>query len=404
VKKKESLLMDDSIHNAKSDKVEKGHEWPSVDVTKPIEEGGPDARKGFNYQDEIAVSFLLDMMENDFIIKIHCETHDDILVVRATAEVDQNCAEYVQVKATEPNQLWTIATLCQRKDGKEGSSVLERSLAHDCHKERSHFRILTLRQVSHELKILTNPVGSVGREPGCKTLQELKKEIDKKYPGLVSPKGNDSAFWLENCHWDERHQEEAIRTSNRLRIFQISSAQNNTLLPEAIDSLLDDMRTWAKSAGAAKWEPDRDKKIITRDQLIAWWDQRVAELTSAGGASGGKLVRKMKAAKLPQDVINLAVDLRRSYTRSLRTTRYADDESTEELLNRVRAEAISLRSRYTAGQLDVDAPTFHSMCLDRMDAINGERPDGEPDRSSFLKGCLYDIADRCLLRFERIAS
>jgi Cap4, dsDNA endonuclease domain len=402
--KKECLLVDDSTHNAEVDKEEKGHEWPSVDVAKPIEEGGPDARKGFNYQDEIAVSFLLDMMEDDSIVKIHCETHDDILVVRATEEMNQNCAEYVQVKATEPKQLWTFATLCQRKNGKEGTSVLERSLAHDCHKEHSRFRILTLRQVSPELKILTNPIGSVGREPCCAALQDLKQEIDKKRPGLVSSKGNDSAFWLDNCHWDERHNEDVIRTSNRFRVFQISSAQNNTLLQDAIDSLLDDMRAWVKSASASKWEPDRDKKIITREQLIAWWDQRVAELTSAGGAAGGKLVRKMKTAHLPQDVINLAVDLRRSYTRSLRTPRYADDENTEELLSRVRAEAISLRSRYTAGQLDVDAPTFHSICLDRMDAINVERPDGEPDRSSFLKGCLYDIADRCLLRFERIAS
>ena len=377
--------------------------WPSVDDAKPIEEGGPVARKGFNYQDEIAVSFLLDMMEDQSIIKIHCETHDDILVVWATEDADQNCAEYVQVKATEPNQLWTVATLCQKKDGKDGTSVLERSLAHDCHKERSRFRILTLRQVSTDLKILTNPVGSVGREPGCEGLQKLKQEIDEKRPGLVSPKGNDGAFWLENCHWDERHNEEAIRTSNRLRVFQISSAQNNTLLQDAIDSLLDDMRLWVKEAGAASWEPDRDIKIITRAKLLTWWEQRVAELTSAGGASGGKLVRKMKAAHLPQEVINLAVDLRRRYTKSLRTPRYADDDNTEELLSRVRAEAISLRSRYTAGHLDVDAPTFHTMCLDRMDAINGERAKGDPDRSSFLKGCLYDIADRCLLRFERMA-
>ena len=396
--------MDDGTRNEEGDIEEKEHEWPSVDVVKPIEEGGPDARKGFNYQDEIAVSFLLGMMEDESIVKIHCETHDDILVVWATEDANQKCAEYVQVKATEPDQLWNVTTLCRRKDAKEGSSVLERSLAHDCHKEHSRFRILTLRQVHPELKILTHPLGSVGREPGCAVLQELNEKIDRKRAGLVSPKGNDCNFWLDNCYWDERHNEEAIRTDNRYRVFRISSAQNNTLLEDAIDSLLDDMRAWVKSAGSLKWEPDRDKKIISREQLISWWDQRVAELTSSGGASGGKLVRKMKAAHLPQDVINLAVDLRRLYTRSLRTPRYADDENTEELLGRVRAESISLRSRYTAGQLDVDAPTFHSMCLDRMDAINGERPNGEPDRSPFLKGCLYDIADRCRLRFERLAS
>lgn len=395
--------MDVGTQNAEGDKGKKAPEWPSVDVAKPFEEGGPDARKGFNYQDEIAVSFLLDMMEEESILKIHCETHDDILIVWAIEDGDRNCAEYVQVKATEPSQLWNVATLCRRKDRKEGTSVIEKSLAHDCHKEYSRFRILTLRQVSPDLKILTNPIRSVGREHNGGGLQELKKAIDEKRPGLVSPKGNDSAFWLDNCHWDERYSEDSIRTSNRLRVFHISSAQNNTLLPDAVDSLLDDMRMWVKTAGAAKWEPDREKKIITREHLIAWWDQRIAELTSAGGASGGKLVRKMKAANLPPDIINLAMDLRRRYTRSMRTPRYADDDNTEDLLSRVRAEVISLRSRYTAGQLEVDPPSFHTLCLDRMDVINSERPSGEPDRSAFLKGCFYDIADRCLLRFERIS-
>lgn len=394
--------MDVGTHNKDSSGKAKASVWPSVDYSKPLEEGGPTARKGFNYQDEIAVSFLLDMMEDQSIIKIHCETHDDILIVRATDDGDGKCAEYVQVKATEPDQLWTVSVLCQRNYGKEGTSVVERSLAHDAHQEQARFRILTLRQVSTELKILTNPVGSVGREPGCEGLKALKEKIDKKLPNLVSPKGNDCMFWLDYCYWDERHDEETIRNNNKFRIFKINSAQSNTLLPDAIDSLLVDMRAWVKEAGAAKWEPDRDKKIITRDQLTEWWDQRVSELTSAEGASGGKLARKMKAAHLAQDIIALAGDLRRRYARTVRTQRYADVDNTEELLGRVMAEVITLRSRYSAGLLDVDAPTFHSMCLEKMDVINGERQPDEPDRSSFLKGCLYDIADRCLVRFERM--
>lgn len=392
-------MNDDGTHGDEISEEAKAPVWPSVDDANPQEEGGSTARKGFNYQDEIAVSFLLDMMEDHSIIKIHCETHDDILLVRATDDAEKHCAEYVQVKATEPNQLWTVATLCE---GKAGTSILERSLAHDAHREQARFRILTLRQVSTELKILTNPIGSVGREPGCEGLKALKERIDKKHPGLASPKGNDCTFWLDCCYWDERHNEKSIRDQNRLRAFQISSAQSNALLPDAINSLLDDMRAWVKEAGAAKWKPDRDKKIITRDQLIAWWDNRVLELTSAGGASGGKLIRKMKTANLPQDIIGLAVELRRRYASRLRIPRYAEDHNTEELLNRVQAEVISLRSRYTSGQIEVDPPTFHSMCLDQMDAINRERAAGEPDQSSFLKGCLYEIADRCLLRFDKI--
>ena len=51
--------------------------WPSIDHAKPSEEGGPIARTGFNYQDEVAVSFLIDMLSDSEILKIHLETHDD---------------------------------------------------------------------------------------------------------------------------------------------------------------------------------------------------------------------------------------------------------------------------------------------------------------------------------------
>jgi hypothetical protein len=48
--------------------------WPSIDDAKPGEEGGPVARSGFNYQDEIAVGFLIEMLENQSLLKVHCET------------------------------------------------------------------------------------------------------------------------------------------------------------------------------------------------------------------------------------------------------------------------------------------------------------------------------------------
>jgi hypothetical protein len=60
--------------------------WPSVDNVKPVDEGGPVARTGFNYQDEIAVGFLVEMLETPTLLKVHCETHDDILLVHASGE------------------------------------------------------------------------------------------------------------------------------------------------------------------------------------------------------------------------------------------------------------------------------------------------------------------------------
>lgn len=75
----------------------------------------------------------------------------------------------------------------------------------------------------------------------------------------------------------------------------------------------------------------------------------------------------------------------------------------ERIQKQVKSEVLSLRARFVAGQLNLDGPGFHSFCLERMEALNGTRPAGCEDRASFLKGCMYDIADRCLLRFDRPA-
>jgi hypothetical protein len=126
--------------------------FPSVDEVKPAEEGGPEARKGFNYQDEIAVAFLIDMLETPSLLKVHCETHDDILLVHAQDGLEIRIAEFVQVKAGEPNKLWSVADLCQRKKSKVNTSIFERSLGRDQHQEESRFRLVTLRPVVSELE------------------------------------------------------------------------------------------------------------------------------------------------------------------------------------------------------------------------------------------------------------
>jgi hypothetical protein len=163
-----------------------------------------------------------------------------------------------------------------------------------------------------------------------------------------------------------------------------------------------DLRCLAKAAGAAKWVPDRDSKIITREALRELWDQRKRELAEGAGApSGEKLQQKMIEAGLPDDLVALALELRREYGAIARTSRYMELDEEERLQNRVRSEALSLRSRFIAGQINLDGAGFHSLCVDRMDIINAERSQGSEDRSAFLKGCMYDIADRCLLRFGR---
>lgn len=347
--------------------------WPSIDDAKPGEEGGPVARSGFNYQDEIAVGFLIEMLENQSLLKVLCETHDDVVLVRAADCPEMRIAEFVQVKASELDKLWSVADLCQRKKGTPGTSIFEISLGRDKHKEVSSFRLVTLRPVVSALEPLTYPCGSPGRESDDEKMNSLRCDLEERFPALVSTKGNGASYWLENCHWDQRHSEEAVRRDNLVNLLDLSEKEGRSLLLEPAEVLLDELRAWAKAAGDAKWEPDRDKKIIVRQTLRAWREQRICDLTESATISGGKLTTKMKDAGLPDELIKLAIDMRRDYAAASRTSRYLEPKEAERLQSRVKSEVMSLRARFVAGQLDLDGTEFHSLCLDRMDAVNADR-------------------------------
>lgn len=380
--------------------------WPSVDEAKPAEEGGAIARTGFNYQDEIAVGLLIDMLCAPSLLKMHCETHDDIVLVWQVDGSAERTAEYVQVKAGEQDKLWSVADICQqKKKGNTGTSIFETSLGRDRHVEASRFRMVTLRPVVGALKPLTYELTSNSRDPATKEMKALHADFATRFPGITSPKGNGADFWLENCRWDERHSEAAVRKDNFIRLIKLGYAEGRPILMEQAEVLLDELRSMAKAAGDARWDPDPHWKIITRAALRAWWESRTQELIEGASAkSGGKLAAKMEEAGLADDLIGLATEVRRDYAAESRASRYLETDDAERLRRRVRSELTSLRARFVAGQLQLDPPGFHALCLDRMEAINAERASTSEDHSAFLKGCMYDITDRCLFRFSRRAS
>jgi hypothetical protein len=361
-------MSEDNKHNAST--------WPSIDDCAPKEEGGPVARSGFNYQDEVAVSCFIDMLESSQIEQVHCEKQD---------------------------QLLSVANLCGRSPKSAvGTSLFETSLARDRHEEKAKFRIVTLRDVNTDLRPLTYQLGSPGRLPQAADCKALTADIAARCPEAKSPKGNSLDYWFENCRWDVRHDEDAIRNKNQLRLIDLSQKEGRGLTAEHICSLLEELRARAKEAGAARWSSEKNKKIITRADLRCWWDLRTAEIVNGSTEkSGGKLKDKMEEATLPHDMIKLAKELRRIYMKSCRTPRYMEAEQSEELTSRVMGDLMKLRSELAAGTITDTGPIFHSRCLSTLEAINKSRPSGTDDQSAFLQGCMYDIADRCLFKFVK---
>ena len=379
--------------------------WPSIDNAVPNEQGGPIARQGFSYQDEIAVGFLLDMIEDAGLAKIHFETHDDLILVRDPgAGPGKVTAEFVQVKGGEPDKLWSVADICQRaKKGAVGTSIFERSLGRDEHDEVAAFRMVTLRPVVSDLTPLTYALDADGRKPGCAAMTALETALNAYFPGMKSPKANACGYWLANCLWDVRHDLKTVQHANTVRLFAHAEKAGHPLLLEQIDVLLTEVRAWVKAASDAKWVPDKAKKIVTRAEVVAWWQQQLAKVAQGAYApSGNALAEKMKAADLHDSLVAMAVELRLGYAAKVRTATYMEPDVAAELQEQVKSTVQSLSANLAAGVLDLDGPQFHALCLAEMDALNAARPNGAKDQAAFLKGCLYDIADRCLLRFDRV--
>lgn len=376
-------------------------EFPSIDDALPEEEGGPNARLGFSYQDEIAVGFLLDMLKDPSLVEVRCETHDDVVLIRDFDAPSGRIAEFVQVKGAEPDGLWSIAGLCRQKtSGRHGTSIIETSFSRDRFQEQSRFRLVTIRQVSRELKVLTYPLSESARDPNNGQFQELKTRMNYRFPNLQSEKGNGVDYWLENCFWDVRDSEQEVRKDNELKLFKLSSLAGQLLLLDQVETLLDELRAKAKAAGDARWVWGKEKKVITRDQISVWWFKCLEEYRAGPNAkSGSRLRKKMGDAGLDEAMIALAIELRCDYSASARTPLYMDSGEGKRLQRMVKSKINSLQSRRASGQLPLNDVAFHTICQDEMDTLDRNLQGGPEDRSAFLKGCMYDIADRCLLKF-----
>jgi hypothetical protein len=85
----------------------------SIHELAPLETGGVEARQGLGFQDHIAAGFCIEMLQDDALTEVWCESQDDVTLI--WMKVDGQMVEFVQVKRNEPDRLWSIAMLCKRE-------------------------------------------------------------------------------------------------------------------------------------------------------------------------------------------------------------------------------------------------------------------------------------------------
>jgi hypothetical protein len=341
------------------------------------------------------------MLEDPEIEQIHCETMDDVVIVRAGATGAPRIVEYVQVKTTKKDSLWSCSRLCGSANDEPGGSVFEKSLSRDRTQELSRFQLVTLQGVTSALRPLTYPRGHNARDLANVDMAALLTDIETRCPDAKSPKGACAKYWLTNLLWVEAAEKSSLRDTLIKRIATCSlegGAQG--LFADQAERVMEALLAWVREASDAKFIPDKDKKIIRRDELHDWWQaQLVKERDGLLVASGGKLRKKMSPDVASPDMLESALQLRRQYSEERRSPKYLEPSDVDKISLNVQTKLMVLRTRRFTGENAEPASEFHQRCQDAARSAAQSATGDNATQEAMALGCLYDIVDRCQLEF-----
>ena len=372
---------------------------PSIHALSPIESGGSDAIRGFDYQDDVAAAFCIEMIESDDLLQVQCETYDDITLVWQNYTVEK--VEFVQVKRIDLDQLWSIAKLCQREKG-NGSSILEKSLKRERCVEECIFRIVTDTGVRNELDLLTYGSDDSRRDIHSPKFKCLCDAVSQKVGDFKSPKGNDCIHWLHNAHWDVKESREAIKNKNLILLPQlVLNKFGEYLFPDQANRVYDKLLRKVHEAAAPEQRSNPNEKIIKRDKLLEWFKTVVNQQLYSGTVGNDTLIKKMGEASLSSSSINTAIDQRRRYRKERLSPTYLSLVDIEKIESDVTAELHQAFSKLEAEEIIDTGPQFHSRCLDILKEIKKTHSMSSDTPLSFYQGYMYDTTNRCLHRFSR---
>lgn len=376
----------------------------SIHDLKPLENGGVISRGGFIYQDHIAVNFLLKMINDESLEEVWCETHDDITLLWHGDTVQE--VEFVQVKNLALDSLWSVAKLCEREktnanvDGL-GSSLLEKSFAHDRCSEPCKFRIVTSLPPKMPLNVLVFPLDSPVRNTGDEKFNNLAASVMKKFESLTSPNGHNVHYWLKNTQWQVESEKE-IKTSNKAQLMKIISDKGVHLTGNIIESkIYPQLLTLVQDAATCAWEENNKAKKIRREEFLNWFDNIVRnEQYPLSGGAGEKLEEKMTKANIAKDYILTAQEERRLFRKERLDPQYLELTDLEMIEGEVLSELKNLRLRLDNGEF-IEGLPFLKTCRDKLAEMRTTLQVKSKPPMYYLDGCMYDITDRCAHRYHR---
>lgn len=385
---------------------------PSIHDIRPREQGGPTARRGFTYQDHIAVAFYLEMLNDDRLASVWCEAQDDITLI--WHQGGSESVEFVQVKNEQLDQLWTVTLICRREHhGNRASneivpeSLLEKSLSHERCAEVCTFRIVSSASLHPDLIVLTYQLQHAYRVEGNENIENIvatvRTSAERRGRRFLSSKGSDAGSWVRRVIWDVRESITAVKDSNYRALDKFVESEGGFLMIDQREDLYLKLLAQASDAADAPWDPNPLRKKLARAALLEFMrtEIRKAEHPSEG-AGDARLREKMKAAALSDDQIESAWEFRCKYRKAMLDAKFLAFNERELVEAEVQARLHELLASLYSNRLDDDSRAFHDRCIHALRELRDGLPTPAP--FSILLGMMYDITARCRHQFTRLTS
>ncbi|HKP05433.1 MAG TPA: dsDNA nuclease domain-containing protein [Chthoniobacterales bacterium] len=367
----------------------------------PIETGGSTARQGFAFQDHVAIDFCLELLTNGQLQEVWLETQDDITLLWKSDSA--LLVEFIQVKSTQLDQLWSLSKLYTADNA--GLSVMERSLEYDRCSEPTLFRLVTAIPFNSELSVLTLDRDCSARRAQQNQINELIGRLPRRLEKIRSANGATCKDWLNrsllNCH----DSESAVRDHNLLKLTKVLETNGTPPLQGQLQELYAHILGKVSDMSKLSATTHRESKRFTAATFGDFLGASVNTLFGIPSPTGGRKLReKMEKANLPIDTILQAQEQRRFYRSRSLTPRYLEIGDEPTLSEEVLALLNQVRSQLDAGALTDDGPSFHARCLQELSNYRNTHPPRQRPSLADLQGCMYNITDRCLHRFQRVTA
>lgn len=242
---------------------------------QPSDAGGVSARQGFKFQDHVAAGFALQMIRDVELVRIECETADDILLVWMVDGREKY--EYVQVKTTEGSSKYSKKEILRRDPaGSNPTSLAEKSLICDKYCAAPLFRIISKRDVNNYLRPLKIDRLSAGRA----NVQSIASDLVTKYK-TNSPNDKNLEYWAMNLFWEVRGGTYEVKACNLQLLAQLADHHGaNPTHPHCLD-IYNDILGKVITAAEASSVTEAENKVLMRSDILDWWKEHLKNTSVA---------------------------------------------------------------------------------------------------------------------------